>query len=262
MSSVQRAPCPRCGFPFAWDGNRCRKCHHGVEASSQGGFVPLEHLQEVLRRSELAADELVVDMFWRFLPSYSALSSAGYVLGAAGLVCSYRPHLAEQVLVRPTGYLFDLGARTADHVLCWVDSLLEARRAALSDCAESILDPPDLFLVGFTWFHPTGMNPNACLKTLLGDMVEASGPNGEGVEWLKTNLPQYRHLLQDVLDWFTREWNELHERHRREQEQQRAEAETREQRKTQGLCMRCGTPLDIWSRLFARDRHRACRSDR
>src|SRR5262249_11208367 len=188
MSNAQTAVCPKCGFSSGWDGNRCRHCQHGVEDSSQGKFVSLEELQEVLFRPQPAPDERIVDVFGRFQPSYSVLWSAGYVLGAAGLVCHLRPHLARQVLVRPIEALFDLGARSADHVLCWVDSLLEARRATLSDCTESILDPPRALLVGFTWFHPAGMNPNACLRSLLDNMVKASGPEGEGVAWLRVNL--------------------------------------------------------------------------
>ena len=205
MTGVQTSPCPKCGFPYAWDGNRCRYCHHAVDGGSQGSFVSLEEFQEVLRRPEPAKDEIVVDTFWRYLPSYSALWSAGFVLGAAGLVCYYRPHLAERILVRPTGYLFDFGARTADHVLCWADSRLQDRLDALASCSESILDAPCRVLNGFAWFHAWPYNPNVCLATLLRNMVEASGTTGEGVEWLKMNLPQHRDLIQAVLDWFTRE---------------------------------------------------------
>jgi len=200
MPNAQTAVCPKCGFSYGWDGNRCRHCKLGVEDSSQDKFVSLAELQEVLSRPEPAPDELVADVFGRFRPCYSVLWSAGFALGAAGLVCHLRPQLARQVLVRPIEVLFDLGARSADHVLCWADSLLEVRREALADCTESIVDPPRALLAGFTWFHPTGMNPNVCLKALFEDMMRASGPEGVGVEWLKANLPQYREVIQTILD--------------------------------------------------------------
>jgi hypothetical protein len=44
------------------------------------------------------------------------------------------------------------------------------------------------------------MNPNVCLKALFEDMMIASGPEGEGVEWFKANLPQYREDIQTILD--------------------------------------------------------------
>jgi hypothetical protein len=176
-----------------------------MEVSLQSRIVSLEEIQEVLYRPDPAPDEIVVNLFSRCQPSYSVLWSAGYVLGAAGFVCHLRPHLVGQILVRPLGALFTLGARSADHVLCWADPLLEARLAALADCTESIMETPRAYLVGFTWFHPMGLNPNALLKTLLKNMVEASGPEAEGVEWLRANLPRHRQLIQAILDRMARD---------------------------------------------------------
>jgi hypothetical protein len=46
----------------------------------QGKFASFDELQNVLARPEPAPDELVADAFGRFLPSYSFLWSAGYLL--------------------------------------------------------------------------------------------------------------------------------------------------------------------------------------
>ena len=67
MSSAQIAACPKCGFSYGWDGNRCRHCKHGSEDESQDTFVSLDKVREVLARS--AADELVVNTFGRCWPS-------------------------------------------------------------------------------------------------------------------------------------------------------------------------------------------------
>jgi hypothetical protein len=171
---------------------------------AQGKFVSLEELQEVLARSEPAPDALIADMFERFLPSYSLLWSAGYLLGAAGLVCYHRPHLAERVLVRPIGCLFVLGARRAEHILCWFDSALQDCLKDTEAASESILDAPRTPMEGFQWFRPWPFNSNVCLDTLVRDLVKSSGADAEGFEWLRANLPRRRDFIQGELDRLSR----------------------------------------------------------
>jgi hypothetical protein len=255
MSSEPAARCPKCGFAYAWDGNCCRHCKHGVEDDLLSRYLSLEELQEVLLRMGPADDELVVTTFWRYLPSYNYLWSAGYVLGAAGLVCYHRPHLAERILVRPIGYLFDLGAQRAEHVLCWADSRLPDRLDALEAQSESIMDTPRAILADFAWFHPWPFNPNACLASLFRDLVRASGDDAEGFEWLKANLPRYRDFIQSVLDRFRTE------REQRAAREQRVSRKAPERGTSPGACMVCGEPLGFWARVLGRVRHRRCESD-
>jgi hypothetical protein len=174
----------------------------------EGKFVSFDELQQVLTRPEPALDELVADTFGRFMPSYSLLWSAGYLLGAAGLVCYHRPHLAERVLFRPIECLFCLGARRVDHILCWVDSRLLDRLEASNAGSESILDAPWTTIEDFDWFSPWPFNPDVCLDTLFRNMVTGSGADAEGFEWLKSNLPKHREFIQRVLDRLMRESEE------------------------------------------------------
>jgi hypothetical protein len=176
----------------------------------QGKFASFNELQEVLARPVPASDELVADIFGRFLPSFSLLWSAGYLLGAAGLVCYHRPHLAERVLFRPIECLFYLGARRADHILCWVDSRLPECIDAAETGSESILDAPRSTFNDFGWFRPWPFNPNVCLNTLFRNMVTASGADAEGFEWLKNNLPRHREFIQTALDQLMSECENHH----------------------------------------------------
>jgi hypothetical protein len=174
------------------------------EAMLQNKFVTLGELQEILARTEPVGDEVIIDMFGRFLPSYSLLWSAGYLLGAAGLVCYHRPHLAERILVRPIECLFVLGARRAEHVLCWVNPRLQDRLDVAEAGSESILAAPRTAIEGFRWFRPWPFNGNVCLDTLFRDLVKASGADAEGFEWLKANLPLRRDFIQGILDLLLR----------------------------------------------------------
>src|SRR5262249_37211572 len=145
-------------------------------------FATLEELQEAVYRPGPDPDDArVVDVFERYLPSYSVLWSAGYILGSAGFVCAHRPHLAERVLGRPIEYLFHLGARTVDDVLAWADPLLEYRLEAAGAEAKSLLDGKGEGVEGLDWLGAVGFNAEAVAADLFRGVVAAAGRDAEGL---------------------------------------------------------------------------------
>src|SRR3954451_12521980 len=170
-------------------------------------FATLEELQEAVYRPGPADDDpRIVDVFERYLPSYSVLWAAGYILGAAGFVCAHRPHLAERVLGRPVAYFFGLGARAADDVLAWADPLLEYRLESAG--AKGLLDGPGEGVEGLDWLGATGFGAEAVVADLFHGVVVASGRDGEGLDWLRANLSEHRAFIGEVLGRLTREQEE------------------------------------------------------
>lgn len=82
-------------------------------------------LQRLLETN--ADDEAVVNCFAHLLQSYNLDAAAAGFLGAAGRVCSQRPHLADRVLQIPLDCLVQLGIESDQGVLEYVKHELDRR---------------------------------------------------------------------------------------------------------------------------------------